>query len=39
MAVVGWLASLVVAIAVLVVIGFALLSLPDFNRYRRLRKM
>lgn len=39
MAVVGWLASVVVAVVVVLAIGFAVLSLPDFNRYRRLRKM
>jgi hypothetical protein len=39
MTVVGWLASVVLAIVIVAAIGFAVLSLPDLNRYRRLRKM
>ena len=39
MAVIGWLASVIVGIVVLVGIFVAVSALPDINRYRRLRKM
>ena len=39
MAVIGWMATVVVGIAILAGIAFAVAALPDINRYRRLRKM
>jgi hypothetical protein len=39
MAVVGWVAIAVVLVAVLVVLLFAVMSMPDLARDRRLRKM
>jgi hypothetical protein len=33
------LASVVLALIIVAALGFAVLSLPDLNRYRRLRKM
>jgi hypothetical protein len=39
MAVIGWLATVVVGIAVIVGVFVAVTALPDLNRYRRLRKM
>jgi hypothetical protein len=39
MAVIGWLATIALGIVVLAVILFAVSALPDFNRYRRLRRM
>jgi hypothetical protein len=39
MAVIGWIATGVVAVVVVVALVFVAVSLPDVNRYRRLRKM
>ena len=39
MAVIGWLATVVVGIAILTGMFIVVTSLPDINRYRRLRKM
>ena len=39
MAVIGWLATIVVGIVVIVGVFVAVTAAPDFNRYRRLRKM
>jgi hypothetical protein len=39
MAVIGWLATVVVGIVVVVGIFVAVTALPDVNRYRRLRRM
>ena len=39
MTVIGWLATLLAGIVVLVGIFVAVTALPDINRYRRLRKM
>ena len=39
MTVIGWLATVLVGIVVLVGIFVAVTALPDINRYRRLRKM
>jgi hypothetical protein len=39
MAVVGWIAIVVVALIVLVGLGFVAASLPDLRRYRRIRNM
>jgi hypothetical protein len=39
MAVVGWIAIIVVALIVLVGLIFAAASLPDLRRYRRIRNM
>ncbi len=36
---IGWLATFVAGIVVVLAVGFAVTALPDFNRYRRLRKM
>jgi hypothetical protein len=39
MSVIGWIAVGLLAVAILAVIVFAVSSIPDINRYRRLRKM
>ena len=39
MAVIGWLAIVIVGVVVIGGILFAVTALPDYNRYRRLRKM
>ena len=39
MAVVGWIAIVIVALAVLVGLIFLATSLPDLRRYRRIRNM
>ena len=39
MAVIGWLATVVVGIIVIVGVFVAVTALPDVNRYRRLRRM
>jgi hypothetical protein len=39
MAVIGWLAMGVVGFVILVAVFVGVTSLPDINRYRRLRKM
>jgi hypothetical protein len=39
MSVIGWIAVALLAVAILAVIVFAVSSIPDINRYRRLRKM
>jgi hypothetical protein len=39
MAVIGWIATVVVAVLVLAGIVAAASAAPDVNRYRRLRKM
>ena len=39
MAVIGWLAKVVLGVAILAGIFIAVTSVPDINRYRRLRKM
>jgi hypothetical protein len=39
MAVIGWLATVVVGIIVVVGVFVAVTALPDVNRYRRLRRM
>ena len=39
MAVIGWMATVLVGIVVVVGIFVAVTALPDVNRYRRLRKM
>ena len=39
MAVIGWLATVLAGIVVIVGVFVALTALPDVNRYRRLRRM
>jgi hypothetical protein len=39
MALIGWLATVVVGVAILTGIFIVVTALPDINRYRRLRKM
>jgi len=39
MAVIGWMAAVLVGIVLLLGIFVAVTALPDINRYRRLRKM
>ena len=39
MAVIGWLATVLAGIVILVGVFVAVSALPDINRYRRLRKM
>ena len=39
MDVIGWIATVVVGVVVLAGLAFVVFSLPDINRYRRLRKM
>jgi hypothetical protein len=39
MAIVGGVALVIVALVVLLAIVWIVMSLPDINRYRRLRKM
>jgi len=39
MEVVGWVALAVVALVIVLAVGFILVALPDVSRYRRLRKM
>ncbi len=39
MAVIGWLATVLAGIVVIVGVFVAVTALPDVNRYRRLRRM
>jgi hypothetical protein len=39
MSVIGWIATGIAAAFLIVALFFVAVSLPDFNRYRRLRKM
>jgi membrane protein YdbS with pleckstrin-like domain len=39
MTVIGWMATVLLGIVILVGIFVAVTALPDLNRYRRLRKM
>ena len=39
MELIGWMATVLVGIVILVAIFVAVTALPDINRYRRLRKM
>jgi hypothetical protein len=39
MAVIGWLATVLAGIAVIIGVYIAVTAVPDVNRYRRLRKM
>lgn len=39
MAVIGWAAIVVLGIVIVGGIVFAVTAVPDYNRYRRLRKM
>ena len=39
MAVIGWLATVLAGIVIIVGIFVAVTAVPDINRYRRLRKM
>jgi hypothetical protein len=39
MAVIGWFATVLLGVVILVGIFVAAAALPDINRYRRLRKM
>jgi hypothetical protein len=39
MEVIGWMATVLVGIVILVATIVAVTALPDINRYRRLRKM
>jgi hypothetical protein len=39
MSLIGWIAKVLVTVVVVAGAAVALAALPDFNRYRRLRKM